>query len=73
MYHKASYVGETYAHIPTRTHEHLETDKNSNNYQHLLNNPYCKSICDENCFSILDLAKLKTPTIYFPLEYCIEE
>ena len=26
----ASYVGETYRHISTRTHEHLETDKSSN-------------------------------------------
>ena len=32
----ASYVGETSRHISTRTHEHLETDKSSNIYQHLL-------------------------------------
>ena len=29
----ASYVGETYRHISTRTHEHLETDKSSNIYR----------------------------------------
>ena len=55
----ASYVGETYRHISTRSHEHLETDKSSNIYQHLLKNPQCKLICDENCFSILDLARTK--------------
>ena len=55
----ASYVGEAYRHISTRTHEHLETDKSSNIYQHLLKNSHCKSICDENCFSISDLARTK--------------
>ena len=29
----ASYVGETYRHIYTRTHGYLKTDKNSNIYQ----------------------------------------
>ena len=55
----ASYVGETYRHIYTRTHEHLETDLSSNIYRHLLKNPQCKSICDENCFSILDSVRTK--------------
>ena len=55
----ASYVGETYRHISTRTHEHLETDKSSNIYRHLLKKPQFKSICDENCFSILDSARAK--------------
>ena len=55
----ASYVGETYRYISTRTHDHLETDKSSNINWHLLNNPQCKSICDENCFSILDSARTK--------------
>ena len=49
----ASYVGETYRHISTRTHEHLGTDKGPNIYRYLPKNPQCKSICDENCFSIL--------------------
>ena len=40
-------------------HENLETDKNSNIYRHLLKNPQFKSICDENCFSILDSARPK--------------
>ena len=31
----ASYVGETYKHISTSTHKHLETDKSSNIYRHL--------------------------------------
>ena len=55
----ASYVGETYRHISTRTHEHLKTDKSSNIYWHLLKNLQCKSIFDDNCFSILDLARTK--------------
>ena len=58
----ASYVGETYGHISTRTHELswlMETDKSSNIYRQLLKNPQCKSICDENCFSILDSARTK--------------
>ena len=55
----ASYVGETYRHISTRTHEHLENDKSSNIQRHFLKNPQRKSICDESCFSILDLARTK--------------
>ena len=55
----ASYVGETYRHISTRTHEDLETDKSSNIYRHLLKNPQRKSICYEKCFSILDSARTK--------------
>ena len=55
----ASYVGETYRHISTRTHEHLEIGKSSNIYPHLLKNTQCKSICDENCFPILDSARTK--------------
>ena len=57
--YNASYVGETYRHISTRTHEHLETDKSSNIYRRLLKNPQCKSICDESCFSILDSTRTK--------------
>ena len=55
----ASYAGETYRHISTRIHKHLKTNENSNIYRHLLKNLQCKSICDENCFSILDLARAK--------------
>ena len=55
----ASYVSETYRHISTRTHEHLETDESFNIYRRLLKNPQCKSICDESCFSILDSARTK--------------
>ena len=54
-----SYVGETYRHISTRTQEDLETDKISNIYRHLLENPQRKSICDESCVSILDSARTK--------------
>ena len=54
-----SYVAYKFLCSSTRTHEHLETDKSSNIYRHLLENPKCKSICDENCFSILDSARTK--------------
>ena len=55
----ASYVGLTYRHISTRTREHLETAKSPDIYQHLVKNPPCKSICDKNCFSILDSPRTK--------------
>ena len=55
----ASYVGETYRHISTRTHEHFETDKKSHIFQHLRENPDCKKVCDEKCFSISDSARTK--------------
>ena len=42
-----------------RSIEYLETDKSSNIYRHLFKNPHCKSIYDENCFSILDSARTK--------------
>ena len=56
---KASCVGETYRQISTRAHEHLQTDKSSNIYCDLLKNLQCKSIWDENCFSVLDSARSK--------------
>ena len=52
----ASYVGESYRHISASTHERLETDKSSNIYRHL-KNLQCKFICDEDFFSVLDLAR----------------
>ena len=55
----ASYVGKTYRQISTRTHVYLETDKSSDIYLHLLKNLQCKSIWDENCFSVLDSARTK--------------
>ena len=60
----ASYVGEIYRHISARPHGHLEIDKGFNIYGHLLKNQQCQSICDENCFSILDSARTKyTPKL----------
>ena len=54
-----SFLGKTNRHIFTRNREYLETDKSSDIYQQLVKNPQCKSICDENCFSILDSARTK--------------
>ena len=55
----ASFLGKINRHISTRIREYLETDKSSDTYQQLVKNPQCKSICDENCFSILDSARTK--------------
>ena len=54
----ASQVGETYKHISTRTREHLETDKSCTIFKEVKNSQ-CKSICNENCLSILDSARTK--------------
>ena len=53
----ASYIGETTRHLATRIKEHLETDKQSHVYKHLLSSSACKLVCDENCFFILDHAQ----------------
>ena len=55
----ASYIGETARHLSTRIKEHLETDKQSYVYKHLLSSSACKLVCNENCFSILDHAQSK--------------
>ena len=52
----ASYIGETQRHINVRIKEHLVSDKNSQVNKHLLENSECKSVCDESCFSIIDMA-----------------
>ena len=46
----ASYIGETTRHLSTRIKEHLETDKKSNIFAHLVNNETCKALSTENCF-----------------------
>ena len=39
--------------------EHLKSDKSSHVYKHLHESPQCKSLCSEDCFSILDTADTK--------------
>ena len=50
----ACYIGETTRHLSTRIKEHLETDKKSNIFAHLVNNKTCKALSTENCFEIIE-------------------
>ena len=47
-------IGETTRHLSTRIKEHLETDKKSYIFAHLVNNETCKVISTGNCFEIID-------------------
>ena len=38
--------------------EHLETDKKSHIFVHLLNNETCKALSTKNCFEIIDSASI---------------
>ena len=50
----ACYMSETTRHLSTRIKEHLETDKKSHIFAHLVNNETCKALSTENCFEIID-------------------
>ena len=50
------YVGETNRHLATRVREHLTSDKKSHIFQHINGSEACRSLCSEDCFSILDTA-----------------
>ena len=52
----ACYIGETTRHSSTRIKEHLETDKKSHIFAHLVNNETCKALITENYFEIIDSA-----------------
>ena len=52
----ACYFGETNRHLATRVREHLSSDKNSHIFQHINGSEACRSLCSEDCFSILDTA-----------------
>ena len=51
---QSCFIGETNRHLPTKINEHLVTDKKIHIFKHLLENPACKNLCDENCFAIVD-------------------
>ena len=55
-YYNYCYTGETKRHLPTRIKEHLQTDKKSHILQHLNENPNCRDLCDDSCFTIIDHA-----------------
>ena len=50
----ACYIGETTRHLSTKSKEHLETDKKSHIFAHLVNNETSKALRTENCFEITD-------------------
>ena len=52
----ACYIGETTHHFSIRTKQHLETDKKSHIFIHLVNNETCKALSTENCFEIINSA-----------------
>ena len=43
-------------HLVTRVHEHLTSDKNSHNFQHIYGSETCRALYSEHCFLILDAA-----------------
>ena len=59
------YIGKTPCHLSTRIKEHLETDKKSHIFAHLVIDETCKALSTENCFAILSFHFL-----LFPLVYC---
>ena len=50
----ACYIGETTRQILTRIKEHLEIDKKSHIFGHLVNNEIFKAPITGNCFEIID-------------------
>ena len=50
------YIGETTHHLSTRIKEHLENDKMSHIFAHLVNNENSMALSIENCFEIIDSA-----------------
>ena len=48
------YIGEKTRYLSARIKEHLETDKKSHIFAHLVNNETCKALSTENCFEIID-------------------
>ena len=52
----ACYIGETTSHLSTRINKHLEKDKKSHIFSHLVNNETCKALSNENCFETIDSA-----------------
>ena len=51
---KVCYVGETTRHFITRINEHLQKDAKSNIFKHLQESRACNSVCDKDCFSVID-------------------
>ena len=48
------YIGFTTRYLTTRINEHLNLDKNSHIFKHLLESPDCKQKCTNKNFEIID-------------------
>ena len=51
-------TGEATRHLTKRIRDHLETDKKSHIFAHLVNNESCKTLNTENCFGIINSASI---------------
>ena len=51
---KVCYVGETTRHFITRINEHLQKDAKSNIFKHQQESHACNSVCNKDCFSMID-------------------
>ena len=47
-------LGETKCHLLTQIKEPLQSDTKSHILQHLSENPNCRDLCDNSCFTIID-------------------
>ena len=48
------YVGKTTRHFVTRINKHLQRDPKSDNFKHLQESRVCNSVCNKDCFSVID-------------------
>ena len=55
----ACYNGETTRHLSASIKEHLETDKKSHIFAHLVNNETCLALSTENCFEMIRFASTR--------------
>ena len=53
---KVFYVGGTTRHFITRISEHLQRDAKSNIFKHLQESCACNSVCNKDCFLVIDRA-----------------
>ena len=53
---KVCHVGETTRHFITRINEHLQKDPKSNIFKHLQESHASNSVCNKDCFSVIDRA-----------------
>ena len=52
----ACYGGETTQHFSTHVGEHMFSDRTSHIFKHVQNSEQCRTLCSNDCFSILDHA-----------------